>query len=68
MSLLPDYALPPWLVFECSTQPYLRRRGFLPVPPYRSFRTYGEAWEAIILRWAVQWDAQDPDPTTETYP
>lgn len=68
MTYLPDYALPPWLVFDNSTQPTLRRLHYLPRAPYRAFRTYGEAWEYLLLRWAVQWDAQDPDPTTETYP
>lgn len=60
--------LPQWLVFACSEQPRLRRRGFLPRPPYRAFHTYGEAVAFILLRWAERWDAQDDSPETETYP
>ena len=63
-----QYELPQWLVYPHEDQPKRRRHGLLPRPPVRQFHSYGEAWEALVLRWAERWEAQDPDPTTETYP
>lgn len=58
------YRLKPWLVWPDSRQPQLRREGYLPRPPFQQFRTFGEAWEFLILRWATHYDRYDPDKTT----
>jgi hypothetical protein len=62
----PDH--PTWYVFPCSDEPERLTYYLRPRWPYRAFASYGEAVAFVVLRWAERWDAQDPDPTTETYP
>jgi len=60
----PDtHRLKPWLVWPDSRQPHLRREGYLPRAPFHQFRTFGEAWEHLILRWAHHYDKYDPNQT-----
>lgn len=68
MEGLQSYRQRPWLVWPDSRQPHLRRPGYLPRPPFHEFRTFGEAVEFVILRWARHYDRHDPhqDPKTPT--
>ena len=67
----PHYSRPRWIVYPCHKEPQYLREGYLAVPPYRAFHTYGEAWAALILRWGAHYDRvtgglNDPPPTPPT--
>ena len=52
---------PRWIVYPHQPQPSYLPEGYLAIPPYHAFHTYGEAWVFILSRWQNAYQKYDPN-------